>query len=140
MALTEETVRPALDPQWPFRTFKGKGAITPPLLAYGRPYPELVQKHVRDTFRASRAYVLASRSLARDTDKLERLEEALGDKLVGLRVGMKPHTYMSEVLEIVQDARRLDADIIVTLGGGSLSDAAKIVAFVRRQDPLQPWP
>ena len=44
---------------------------------------------------------------------------------------MKPHTFMSEVLEIVEDARELDADLIVTLGGGSLIDAAKVVAFVR---------
>lgn len=37
---------------------------------------------------------------------------------------------MSEVLEIIADARRPDADLIVTLGGGNLIDGAKAVATV----------
>lgn len=43
---------------------------------------------------------------------------------------MTPHTLMSEVLEIVEDCRNLSVDCIVTLGGGSLSDGAKIISFV----------
>ena len=45
---------------------------------------------------------------------------------------MTPHTLWSEILEITRDARRLEVDLIVTLGGGSLTDAAKVVAMVRR--------
>jgi alcohol dehydrogenase class IV len=74
--------------------------------------------------------VICSGSLARNTDSLQRLTAALGpDKIAGQRIGMKPHTQWSEVLEIVADARKVQADLLLTLGAGSLTDGAKIVAF-----------
>ena len=45
---------------------------------------------------------------------------------------MKPHTCMSEVLEVIENVRRVDANLIVTLGGGSLIDGAKAIGFVSR--------
>ena len=45
---------------------------------------------------------------------------------------MKPHTLWSEVLEVTQDALEKDADLLITLGAGSLTDAAKIVVLVSR--------
>lgn len=103
-----------------------------PFISYGLPFPEACRKHVADErFRAFRVYIICSGSLAKDTSNLKDLQQVLGHKVAGVRIGMKPHTFMSEVLEIVEDARELDADLIVTLGGGSLIDAAKVVAFVR---------
>ncbi|KAL2798954.1 alcohol dehydrogenase [Aspergillus keveii] len=103
-----------------------------PLLSYGIPFPEAVARHVVDTFDAKRVYVICSGSLARNTDSLDRLAETLGKvkvSIVGKRMGMKPHTLWSEVLEITADARACEADLILTLGGGSLTDGAKVVAF-----------
>ncbi|KAK9655933.1 hypothetical protein HCH54_000621 [Aspergillus fumigatus] len=42
---------------------------------------------------------------------------------------MQSHTLWSEVLEIVHDARRVEADLLLTLGAGSLTDGAKVVAL-----------
>jgi len=42
---------------------------------------------------------------------------------------MIPHTLWSECLEVTEDCRKLNADLLVTLGAGSLTDAAKIVAL-----------
>lgn len=50
--------------------------------------------------------------------------------MTGLRVGMKSHTYWSEVLEITKDCKACDADLIIILRAGSLTDAAKIVSLV----------
>ncbi|KAJ0423992.1 alcohol dehydrogenase [Aspergillus carlsbadensis] len=103
-----------------------------PLLSYGIPFPEAVARHVVDTFDAKRVYVICSGSLARNTDSLDRLAETLEKvkvSIVGRRIGMKPHTLWSEVLEITADARACDAELILTLGGGSLTDGAKVVAF-----------
>ncbi|KAL3446554.1 alcohol dehydrogenase [Aspergillus insuetus] len=114
-------------------TFRPAFADRPrPLLSYGIPFPEAVARHVVDTFDAKRVYVICSGSLARNTDSLDRLAETLGKvkvSIVGKRVGMKPHTLWSEVLEITEDARACEADLILTLGGGSLTDGAKVVAF-----------
>ena len=101
-----------------------------PLVSYGRPFAELCRKHVGETFKVSRIYVLVSRTLASETPALEQLQDALGEKIVGIRYGMKPHTLFSECYEVIEECRRLDADFIIVLGAGSLTDAAKLVAFV----------
>lgn len=100
-----------------------------PQLSYGIDFPTAAARHVTETFRASRVYVICSGSLARNTDALARLTAALGPKVVGQRIGMKPHTQWSEVLEIVTDARKVQADLLLTLGAGSLTDGAKLVSF-----------
>ena len=102
-----------------------------PLLSYGIPFPASAKRHVTRTFNASHVYIICSGSLARNTDSLQQLKAALGeDRVAGVRIGMKSHTLWSEVVEIVQDARRVEADLIITLGAGSLTDGAKIVAMV----------
>ncbi|EAW08052.1 iron-containing alcohol dehydrogenase [Aspergillus clavatus NRRL 1] len=101
-----------------------------PLLSYGIPFPAAAAHHIANTFAASRVYVICSASLARNTDALDRLVAALGpDKVVGRRIGMKSHTLWSEVLEVVEDARRVEADLLLTLGAGSLTDGAKVAAL-----------
>ncbi|KAE8448697.1 hypothetical protein EG329_008912 [Mollisiaceae sp. DMI_Dod_QoI] len=100
-----------------------------PLVSYGTPFTEACAKHVQEKFKASRVYLIAGRSLTKNTTFTSELQKALGSSLAKTRVGMTPHTLMSEVLEIVEDCRTVNADCIVTLGGGSLSDAAKIITF-----------
>lgn len=51
---------------------------------------------------------------------------------------MQSHTLWSEVLEIVHDARRVEADLLLTLGAGSLTDGAKVVALVISPAPPPP--
>ncbi len=101
-----------------------------PLISYGLAYPETCRKHAGATFKSSRAYIIASGSLSRNTSALKDLEQALDGRVVGTRVGMSPHTLMSECLDVMKDIRRVRADLIITLGGSSLSDAAKIIAYV----------
>jgi alcohol dehydrogenase class IV len=84
--------------------------------------------------RASRVYLIISRSLSTETDPVERLRKALGQKIVGIRKGMKPHTGWSEVVEIIEDARPLDSDSIITVGAGGLTDAAKVVGWALAND------
>ncbi|KAL4885831.1 alcohol dehydrogenase [Aspergillus karnatakaensis] len=103
-----------------------------PLISYGIPFPEAISRHVVDTFKASRVYVICSGSLARNTNSLDRVAETLKKvkvEVVGKRIGMKSHTLWSEVLEIAADARATQADLILTLGGGSLTDGAKVIAY-----------
>ena len=106
-----------------------------PLISYGLPFPETCRKHNNEKFHASKIYIICSGSLARNTSNLHDLQQALSGKVAGIRIGIKPHTFISEVLQIVEDARKVDADLIITLGGGSLIDAAKAVAFVSNY----PW-
>ncbi|MCJ1375249.1 hypothetical protein MMC20_006483 [Loxospora ochrophaea] len=105
-----------------------------PQVTYGLPFPEACRKHVDTLFKASRVYIICSASLAKSTEALVSLQSALGSKVVGTRIGMKPHTLWSEILEIVKEARDVKADLLITLGAGSLTDGAKIVALALAND------
>ncbi|KAF7554721.1 hypothetical protein G7Z17_g2726 [Cylindrodendrum hubeiense] len=98
-----------------------------PVISYGLRFPEACIRHVSTDLASSRVFIMASRSLATKTDALERLKKALGDRLAGVRVGMSPHTPMDEVIETVHAVKHVSADCIVTLGAGSITDAAKLV-------------
>lgn len=101
-----------------------------PRISYGLSFPEAIANHVSSTFDAPRAYILSSGSLSEDTDALVRLQSALGDKVVGTCIGLRSHTMWSEVIQVAREAKALGADLLITLGAGSLTDAAKIIAFV----------
>ncbi|KAJ9634982.1 hypothetical protein H2204_005937 [Knufia peltigerae] len=112
-----------------------------PLISYGLPYPEACQYHVESTLKCKRIFLLLSASLTKNSDVRERMKQALGDKVVGMRIGMKPHTFWSEVLEVVDDIRFLEVDCVISIGAGSLTDAVKVIVWalangVRHEDDL----
>ncbi|KAJ4423245.1 hypothetical protein N0V82_002106 [Gnomoniopsis sp. IMI 355080] len=104
-----------------------------PIITYGLPYPEALSRQLSNTLHCSRPFIIASNSLAKKTDALERLNTSLNSghvKIVGTRVGMRPHTYYSEVLEVAREVKASGADCVVTVGGGSLTDAAKAIVLM----------
>lgn len=109
-----------------------------PKVTWGLRFDEACAYHIAHTLRCQRVYIIASRSLSRNTDAVTRLRSALsstkGVGVVGLRVGMTPHTHWNEVLEIAQDAAPHRPDCIVTLGAGSLTDAAKVICWMLSND------
>ena len=105
--------------------------LTTPYVTYGLPYDEACAKHVSETFHASRVYIIASGTLARKTDKVDRLVAAIGkNRVVGIRQGITPHSPWNEILSIAQECRETRADCVVTIGAGSITDGAKIVVLV----------
>lgn len=78
---------------------------------------------------ASRVMILCSSYLAQHTDEIARIEAALGARHAATHHGIRPNAPRSDVLAATEVARRVDADLIVTVGGGSVTDAGKIVAL-----------
>ncbi|KIW91384.1 uncharacterized protein Z519_08280 [Cladophialophora bantiana CBS 173.52] len=105
-----------------------------PYITWGLRFDEACAYHLENTLRASRPYIIASNSLSKNTNALKRLQDALDDKVVGVRIGMTPHTHWNEVLEIAADAGKKSPDSIITLGAGSLTDAAKVIAWMLAND------
>ena len=106
-----------------------------PIITHGLPFPEACARHLRDTLHCSRPFLVVSSSLSRnmDADAVRRLRSALDNSnssIAGIHVGMKPHTYYSEVLQVAQEVRVSGADCIITVGGGSLVDGAKAMSLV----------
>lgn len=104
-----------------------------PIITYGLPYPEALARQLSVTLECSRPFIIISKSLSQKTDALERLNTSLnnGDvKVAGIHVGMRSHTYYSEVLDVAGKVKAAGADSVVTIGGGSLTDAAKAIVLV----------
>jgi alcohol dehydrogenase class IV len=123
MAAPGETYRQAFPPK------------PKPHVSYGIPFPQACAHHITNTFHVSRVYIIVSSSISK-TENFKCLQDALGDKIVGIRYGIKPHTPWDDVLEIVADMRQKDAELIVTLGAGSLTDGAKLISWVHFPIPL----
>lgn len=102
-----------------------------PYISHGLPFEEACAKRVRETFNATRMYIVASRSLAANTDNVDRLLAAIGhNQVVGVRKGISSHSPLSEILEIVGECREKKVDCVVTLGAGSITDGCKLAVFV----------
>ena len=61
----------------------------------------------------------AGKPLAKRTDLVERVEQSLGDKFVGVYDGVVAGSPLPSVEQGVEMAARTGADLLVALGGGS---------------------
>jgi alcohol dehydrogenase class IV len=71
-----------------------------------------------------RALIVASPSCRRASDAIDRLSHRPG--VVGVFDGIVPHVDRGSVMALVRAARSLEADLLVTIGGGSAIDTAKV--------------
>lgn len=97
-------------------------------VTYGAPVAEALLA-AAERAGARRVFVMASRSLVARAEEIGAVTEALGDRLCGVYSGMPAHTPRDAVLEAAAGARRGGAEMIATVGGGSITDAAKAVTL-----------
>lgn len=83
---------------------------------------------------ASRVFLVVSATLDRQTDEIARIREALGERYAGHHAGIAPHGPRADVLAAAAAAREADADLLVSVGGGSVTDATKVLALCLRHD------
>jgi maleylacetate reductase len=102
-------------------------------VVFGRPAAEAVAGLARRSG-AERVFVMASGTLNRETEEVARIRAALGNTCAGVFDRMPPHTPRRAVIEAAEAARGAGADLIVTLGGGSVTDAAKAVQLCLAND------
>jgi alcohol dehydrogenase class IV len=76
---------------------------------------------------AKRVFILCSSFLNRQTDEIRRIEAALGARHAATHDGIQPHAPRGDVLAAANQARVAKADLVVTVGGGSVTDAGKIL-------------
>jgi len=100
---------------------------------FGRPAGEAAAE-VAERLGAERIFLMVSGTLNRETDEVEKLRAALGEKCVGTFDNMPPHTPRSAVIEATEQAREVNPDLIITLGGGSMTDGAKGVQICLAND------
>ena len=84
--------------------------------------PELVDK-----FGYKAPYLVASRTLNRETDAVAEIRHALGSRVVGSTDDVGEHAPVTNILSAAQQIADSDADVIVAIGGGSVLDFSKFV-------------
>ncbi len=87
---------------------------------------------------ARRVLLMVSGTLNRETDEVEKLRSALGSRYAATFDRMPPHTPRRAVIAATEVARSCNADLIVTLGGGSVTDGAKAVQLCLANDVRTP--
>jgi alcohol dehydrogenase class IV len=106
-------------------------------VVWGKPAAETVAALAQKR-RAERVFLMVSGTLNRTTDEIDKLRRALGNKCVGTFDNMPAHTPRSAVIAATDQAREARADLIVTLGGGSITDGAKAVQLCLANDIRTP--
>jgi maleylacetate reductase len=106
-------------------------------VTFGKPVAEAIAAEVAATG-AERVFLMISGTLNRETDEIAQLRRALGNKVVGEFDKMAPHTPRGDVIAATAAAREAKADLIVTFGGGSITDGAKAVALCLANDIRDP--
>ena len=106
-------------------------------VVFGRPAAEAVVGQM-DRLRSSRAFLMVSGTLNRTTGEIEKIRNALGPRCVGTFDAMPPHTPREAVVAAAELARAANADLIVTVGGGSITDGAKAVQLCLANDVRTP--
>ena len=111
----------------------------PPMdrVVYGIPLAEALADEIR--LRDSRAvYVMASGTLARQTGVIDAVRDVLGNRLAGVCAKIGAHTPRVDVVAAANEARAANADLVLTVGGGSVTDAAKMVGLCLGNDVTAP--
>ena len=82
---------------------------------FGKPFADALAHEV-DRVEARAVFILASGTLARGTDTVDRLRQKLGNRLAGVCAKIGAHTPRIDVVAAANAAREAGTDLIVTLG------------------------
>jgi maleylacetate reductase len=95
-------------------------------IVFGRPAAEVVAEEAA-RLQAARVFVMAPAIVIEKTDIVAGILRALGPRHAGTWDRVAPHTPREDVVDAAAAARAAGAELIVTVGGGSITDAAKLV-------------
>lgn len=100
---------------------------------YGRNFAEAVETEVAERD-ASTVLVVSSKTLHRKLGVTAPLGERLGERLLDIYDDIAPHAPLDSVLALTRVLKRLQPDIVVSLGGGSVIDTIKVAALATAVD------
>lgn len=102
-------------------------------VSLGEPAAEAVARTAiaRD---AKKVFILSSSHLRHNTKEIARIESALGARHAATHDGIQPHAPREDILKAANHAREVGADFVITVGGGSVTDAGKILLICLKHD------
>ena len=100
---------------------------------FGRPAAEALVGEA-DRLGAERVFVLSGHSLNTRTDEVQKIAKALGPRYAGVHDHMPAHSPREAVVACANAAREAGCDLLVTFGGGSVTDGGKAVTICLEYD------
>ena len=112
-------------------------------VVFGRAAAEAVAE-AADRLGANHVFILAGRTLNRETDAVRQIAGALGPRYAGVHDEMPAHSPRDAVIACANKARDAGCDLLVSVGGGSTTDGGKAVTIclehdIREPDGLEPF-
>lgn len=95
-------------------------------VVYGRPALDVVRE-LADAWGARRVMITTTASLDGVDGLASGLKSALGELCVGLFSAISAHSPRTAVIAGAAEARRVQADLLLAIGGGSVIDATKVM-------------
>lgn len=110
---------------------------------FGRPAAQAVLAEAQ-RLGAHRVFLLTGATLNQSTDEVARIVAALGDRFAGVCDRMPAHSPRDAVVDCANAARAVGTDLLVTFGGGSVTDGGKAVTIclehgITDVDGLEPF-
>lgn len=102
-------------------------------LIYGEPAARALAGEV-ERLGAERVFLVVSGTMNRTTDEVEKLRVVLGERYAGCYDKVPPFNPRSAVLEAAELARAANTDLVVTFGGGSVTEAGKVLRLALHHD------
>ncbi len=102
-------------------------------IIYGTPAAQAIVEVV-NKIGAQRVFLITSKTLNRKTDEIERIREALGSRYVGIFDECVTHVPRESVLRAADAVRKVAPDLILTIGGGTPIDTAKVLQICLAQN------
>jgi maleylacetate reductase len=97
-------------------------------VVFGQPAAKAIVAEA-DRLGAKRVFILSGGTLNRETDEVAKVKAALGARFAGVHDHMPAHTPREAVVACANAAREASTDLLVTFGGGSVTDGGKAVTI-----------
>ncbi|QQS11580.1 MAG: iron-containing alcohol dehydrogenase [Rhodospirillales bacterium] len=106
-------------------------------VVFGKPAAEAVAAEAA-RLDAKRVFIVASGTLSRQTRAVAAIADALGARHAGTWDRIAAHTPRVDVVAAANAAREAGADLLATIGGGSVTDGGKMVQLCLANDISTP--
>lgn len=102
-------------------------------IIYGEPAAKSVAQ-LAESMGAKRVFLVASGALSKNTDEIDKIRTALGERYCGLFDECVKHVPRTSVLTAAEAVRQAKPDLIVTIGGGTPIDTVKVLLICLAED------